>query len=131
MLSLPHFDAQIFGKHVVATTLCQSCFYYPVATSVKNAIRLSTGELVIMRATVVPVQIAIWQHRQVLTVIRRLTDNTHYYASWSLCQFSNVPGRCFNLWKLIPLLLCKLDPHREAYGNDDTSALNFRFTGDH
>ncbi len=51
--------------------------------------------------------------------------------SWDVRQFSYVPGRCYFTWKLIPLLLCKLGLNQEAYGSDDTSALNFRFTGAH
>lgn len=52
-----------------------------------------------------------------------------FYVSWDVCQLSYVPGRCFLPRELTPLLLRKLDSYQEAYGSDDTSALNFRFTG--
>lgn len=41
----------------------------------------------------------------------------------------HVPGRCFKLRKLTPLLLCKLGLYRETYGNDDTSTVSLSAHG--
>ena len=51
------------------------------------------------------------------------------YVSWGVCQLSHVPGRCYHLRGLIRLLLCRLGWYREAYGSDDTPALNFSVQG--
>jgi len=41
----------------------------------------------------------------------------------------HVPGRCFKLRGLPPLLLCKLGSYREAYGDDNTSAVSYSAHG--
>ncbi len=42
----------------------------------------------------------------------------------------HVPGRCLKPRGLPPLLLCRLGLYREAYGNDNTSTVSYRHTGE-
>ena len=53
----------------------------------------------------------------------------NFYVFWSVRQFIHVPGRCFKPRKLTSRLLCKLGAYREAYGCEDSSALNFSVHG--